>query len=282
MVMKLIKDIHSLSQLINSKKQEKISIGFVPTMGALHEGHVSLIKQSLLENNFTITSIFVNPLQFNNPDDLKKYPRTLDSDIQMLELAGCNALFVPEASEVYSKDEKPLQFDLHNLANVMEGKFRPGHFTGVITIVHKLFSWIKPDFAYFGEKDFQQLAVIRKMADALHPDIVVKGCPTIRETNGLAMSSRNVRLSKSVRNDASIIYKAMQHARQLKNVLPVYEVCLKVRSMIEEVAPFKVEYVEIADAVNLQSLQQWSDSQSPRIFIAVFANDVRLIDNAAL
>ena len=278
MVMKLVKDIHSLSQLINSKKQEKISIGFVPTMGALHEGHVSLIKQSLLENNFTITSIFVNPLQFNNPDDLKKYPRTLDSDIQMLELAGCNALFVPEASEVYSKDEKPLQFDLHNLANVMEGKFRPG----VITIVHKLFLWIKPDFAYFGEKDFQQLAVIRKMADALHPDIVVKGCPTIRETNGLAMSSRNVRLSKSVRNDASIIYKAMQHARQLKNVMPVDEVCLKVRSMIEEVAPFKVEYVEIADAVNLQSLQQWSDSQSPRIFIAVFANDVRLIDNAAL
>ena len=164
----------------------------------------------------------------------------------------------------------------------MEGKFRPGHFTGVITIVHKLFLWNKPDFAYFGEKDFQQLAVIRKMADALHPDIVVKGCPTIRETNGLAMSSRNVRLSKSVRNDASIIYKAMQHARQLKNVMHVDEVCLKVRSMIEEVAPFKVEYVEIADAVNLQSLQQWSDSQSPRIFIAVFANDVRLIDNAAL
>jgi len=243
---------------------------------------LKLIKQSLLENDFTIASIFVNPLQFNNPDDLKKYPRALDSDMQMLESAGCNALFAPETSEVYSGDEQPLQFDLGNLANIMEGKFRPGHFAGVITIVHKLFSWVKPDVAYFGEKDFQQLAVIRKMAKALHPNIIVTGCPTLREPNGLAMSSRNVRLNKTVRHNASIIYKAMQHARQLKNVLPVYEVCSKVRSMIEEVAPFKVEYIEIADAVNLQPLQQWSDTQSARIFVAVFANDVRLIDNAAL
>ncbi len=280
--MKLIKDIHTLSQIVSSKKHEHISIGFVPTMGALHEGHISLIKQSLLENDFTIASIFVNPLQFNNPDDLEKYPRTLDRDMQMLESAGCNALFAPETSEVYSGDEQPLQFDLGNLANVMEGKFRPGHFTGVITIVHKLFSWVNPDVAYFGEKDFQQLAVIRKMAKALHPNIIVTGCPTLREPNGLAMSSRNVRLNQTVRHNASIIYKAMQHARQLKNVLPVYEVCSKVRSMIEEVAPFKVEYIEIADAVNLQPLQQWSDTQSARIFVAVFANDVRLIDNAAL
>jgi len=280
--MKLIKDIHTLSQIVSSKKHEHISIGFVPTMGALHEGHISLIKQSLLENDFTIASIFVNPLQFNNPDDLEKYPRTLDRDMQMLESAGCNALFAPETSEVYSGDEQPLQFDLGNLANVMEGKFRPGHFTGVITIVHKLFSWVNPDVAYFGEKDFQQLAVIRKMAKALHPNVIITGCPTLREPNGLAMSSRNVRLNQTVRHNASIIYKAMQHARQLKNVLPVYEVCSKVRSMIEEVAPFKVEYIEIADAVNLQPLQQWSDTQSARIFVAVFANDVRLIDNAAL
>jgi pantoate--beta-alanine ligase len=280
--MKLIKDIHTLSQIVSSKKHEHISIGFVPTMGALHEGHISLIQQSLLENDFTIASIFVNPLQFNNPDDLEKYPRTLDRDMQMLESAGCNALFAPETSEVYPGDEQPLQFDLGNLANVMEGKFRTGHFAGVITIVHKLFSWVKPDVAYFGEKDFQQLAVIRKMAKALHPNVIITGCPTLREPNGLAMSSRNVRLNKTVRHNASIIYKAMQHARQLKNVLPVYEVCSKVRSMIEEVAPFKVEYIEIADAVNLQPLQQWSDTQSARIFVAVFANDVRLIDNAAL
>jgi len=265
--MKLIKDIHSLSQIVSSKKHEHINIGFVPTMGALHEGHISLIKQSLLENDFTIASIFVNPLQFNNPDDLKKYPRALDSDMQMLESAGCNALFAPETSEVYSGDEQPLQFDLGNLANIMEGKFRPGHFAGVITIVHKLFSWVKPDVAYFGEKDFQQLAVIRKMAKALHPNIIVTGCPTLREPNGLAMSSRNVRLNKTVRHNASIIYKAMQHARQLKNVLPVYEVCSKVRSMIEEVAPFKVEYIEIADAVNLQPLQQWSDTQSAQFLL---------------
>ncbi|HRV52454.1 MAG TPA: pantoate--beta-alanine ligase [Bacteroidia bacterium] len=280
--MKVIHTVKHLKEAISLIKKQNKSVGFVPTMGALHEGHISLAERAKAENEVMAVSIFVNPMQFNNADDLKKYPVTTESDLAMLESAGCDFVFLPTADEIYAANEAPLSFDLGNLDKIMEGKFRPGHFQGVITVVNKFFSWIKPQKAYFGEKDFQQLAIIRMMSKKLHPDIQIIGCPTLRESNGLAMSSRNRRLAESERNDAGIIYSSLIQLNSLKNNHDIADAKSLVIQRIEEVHPFKVEYMDIVNADTLDSLSDWSESTQMRACIAVWCNEVRLIDNIAV
>ncbi len=280
--MEVIHTVKHLKEAIVLINKQGKSVGFVPTMGALHEGHISLAERAKSENDVMVVSIFVNPMQFNNADDLKKYPVTTESDLAMLEAAGCDFVFLPSADEIYTANEAPLNFDLGNLDKIMEGKFRPGHFQGVITVVNKFFSWIKPLKAYFGEKDFQQLAIIRMMSNKLHPDIQIIGCPTLRESNGLAMSSRNRRLSEGERNDAGVIYSSLILLNSLKNSHDIADAKSLVIQKIEAVQPFKVEYLDIVNADTLVSLSDWSDSSRIRACIAVWCNEVRLIDNIAV
>ncbi|MBS1763639.1 MAG: pantoate--beta-alanine ligase [Bacteroidetes bacterium] len=277
--MKVVHTIHHLQEAVSDFKKQHLTVGFVPTMGALHQGHISLTQRAKAENNVVVVSIFINPMQFNNADDFKKYPVTTESDLAMLSEAGCHLVFLPSADEVYTAHEAPLVFDLEMLDKVMEGEFRPGHFQGVITVVNKFFNWIKPDKAYFGEKDFQQLAVIRKMSTALHPDMEIIGCPTLREKNGLAMSSRNRRLSEQERKDASVIYESISLLTELKSSLDVSAAKNQVINSIQSVQPFKVEYLDIVNADTLISLSQWTESSPMRACIAVWCNEVRLIDN---
>jgi len=280
--MKVLKTKNEVATYINAILGQNKTVGFVPTMGALHQGHLHLVRQAQEENDVAIASIFVNPTQFNNPEDLKKYPRMPLEDMELLKEVGCDAVFIPEVSEMYAPDELGLNFDIGNLAKVMEGEFRPGHFQGVITIVHKLFDIVKPTTAYLGEKDFQQLAVIRFMAAKLHPHIKIVGSPTVRETDGLAMSSRNLRLTPEERNTVPVIYKSLKDAVKWKHQFSVEEVKNKVINQINAIQPFKVEYFDIVDSTTLQSISNWNDSDNLRACIAVLTSTVRLIDNIAL
>lgn len=280
--MEVLKTKNEVAIYLKAILGEYKTVGFVPTMGALHQGHLQLVKRAKHENNIAIASIFVNPTQFNNPEDLKKYPRMPVLDIELLTEVGCNAVFIPEVSEMYAPHEPMLNLDLGNIANVMEGQFRPGHFQGVITIVHKLFDVVKPTAVYLGEKDFQQLAVIRFMVAKLHPYIKIVGCPTVRETDGLAMSSRNLRLTAKERSKVTIIYKSLYDAVQWKHSFTVEELKNKVIDQINNIQLFKVEYFDIVDPTTLQSINNWNDSDNPRACIAVLASTVRLIDNIAL
>lgn len=280
--MKVIHTVKHLKEAIALIKKQGKTVGFVPTMGALHEGHISLAERAKKENDVMVVSIFVNPMQFNNADDLKKYPITTESDLEMLKAAGCHLVFLPSADEIYVADERPLEFDLGDLDKIMEGKFRPGHFKGVITVVNKFFNWVKPQRAYFGEKDFQQLAIIKKMSHALHPDIQIIGCATLRESNGLAMSSRNMRLTEKERHDAGIIYNSLTELKVLMKHGDVASSVNKVIKKIETIKPFKVEYLDVVNAETLVSLSQWSNTFEMRACIAVWCNEVRLIDNIAV
>lgn len=268
---------------LDRRRAKGISIGFVPTMGALHHGHLALIQRSKQTNDLTICSIFVNPTQFNNPDDLKHYPRTLSRDIKMLEEAGCDVLFAPEAGEIYPKGlNETIDLDLGRLERVMEGKFRPGHFQGVALIVKKLFDIVNPTRAYFGKKDYQQLAVISHMVSSFSLPIELVPCETIRESDGLAMSSRNMRLTIAEREIAPAIYKVLAHVKANTGHLTVQELRARALKMLEETAAFKVEYLEIADGTTLLPLSDWRESSKPMAFIAVHLGDVRLIDNIEL
>ena len=213
--MKILTAKEELREVVEGLKSENKTIGLVPTMGALHRGHLSLVERAVAQNNITIVSVFVNPTQFNNPDDLKSYPRTLDADIALLEKAGCNYVFAPKVEDIYTSDElgTPFQFDFEGLDKVMEGRFRPNHFNGVVQIVGKLFELASPDRAYFGEKDFQQLAIIRLMTKRYHHSVEIVACPIVREESGLAMSSRNMLLSDSQRKEASHIYAVLAEGR---------------------------------------------------------------------
>jgi pantoate--beta-alanine ligase len=269
--------VHFSASLLKKGK----SIGFVPTMGALHQGHLELVKKAKSENDVAITSIFVNPTQFNNPEDLKKYPRMPEVDMQLLQSVHCDALFMPEVEEMYATGDVPLAMHLGLLESVMEGAFRPGHFKGVITVVDKLFNIVQPTEAYFGEKDFQQLAVIRFMAKKLHPQLSVTGCPTIREADGLAMSSRNLRLTPLERQNAPIIFNSMMDARAWKAKMNVKEIIEAVIQRIDAVQGFKTEYFEIVNTSTLQSIVEWNEKENLRACIAVNTSTVRLIDNIA-
>lgn len=270
---------HSIQGIIDISKMLREShktIGFVPTMGALHKGHLSLIEKAKEENDIVICSIFVNPIQFNNPEDLEKYPRDIEMDSKLLEAIGCDYLFSPNQDEVYS--EKPNEeFDFSGLDKVMEGKQRPGHFNGVAVIVSRLFDWIKPHRAYFGEKDFQQLAIIKAMVGNLGLDIEIIPCPIIREEDGLAMSSRNQRLSPQARAIAPKINSILRKSNSLKENISITQVKSFVINEFKLVKEFDLEYFEIVDAITLEPINQISPNGVVGC-VAVSLEGVRLID----
>jgi pantoate--beta-alanine ligase len=257
------------------------TIGFVPTMGALHEGHLKLVRQAAAENDFVAVSIFVNPIQFNNPEDLAKYPRTLDDDLKKLVGTGCSLVFAPSAQEMYPEPDLT-EFDFGELDKVMEGKFRPGHFRGVAVVVKKLFEILTPHKAYFGEKDFQQLAIIKKMVSMLQMPVDIIPCPIVRETDGLAMSSRNARLTVEERTEATAIYKALSSVKENYSWFIPAGVKQLVSGEIQDNPYFRVEYVEVVDTETLQPIDDWQDAEHAVVCVAAFIGQVRIIDNVVL
>lgn len=253
-------------------------MGFVPTMGALHKGHLSLASRAKLENDLCVCSIFVNPTQFNNQDDYDKYPRALESDIELFRSVNVDAVFMPSVEEMYP-EKSSIDYDLGGLDWVMEGKYRPGHFNGVVTIVKKLFDLIQPDRAYFGEKDFQQLAIIRYIVKNLALPVEIVSCPIIRENDGLAMSSRNQRLNAEERNVAPLIYRTLLEAKKKlqNNTLAVVKEW--VTNEIKKCSLMKLEYFEIVNSETLAICDQLDEKKAYNACIAVFVGAIRLIDN---
>ena len=276
--MTIIETVVLLQEELSKYRDTGKTIGFVPTMGALHEGHATLVKQCVRENDVTVVSVFVNPTQFNNPDDLRLYPRTPEKDWQLLESIGADIVFAPTVEEMYPEPDSR-QFDFGGLAQVMEGAFRSGHFNGVAQVVSKLFEYVQPHVAYFGEKDFQQLAIVKKMVQQLKLPVKVMGVPTGREANGLAMSSRNQRLSDAERENASAIYRILRESTSLMSQKSPNQISSWVKEAINNVTGLRVEYFAIADAYSLQPISNWKEADEVIGCTAVYCGDVRLIDN---
>lgn len=272
-----------LTNFLNSQITDFKTIGFVPTMGALHSGHLSLIQNSLKNNALTVVSIFVNPTQFNNSEDLKKYPRTLEKDIEKINtLSDKIILYAPSVEDIYEKKIESTAFKFDGIENQMEGKHRPGHFDGVGTIVKKLFEIIQPTRAYFGEKDFQQLQIVKKMVSKEKLPVKIIGCEILREPNGLAMSSRNERLSKETRQNAAIIYSFLQKAKVLFKTKSAQEILNLAKKTFQTNPYFELEYFEISDEEKLLPCLRKNKSKKYRAFIAVYVEGIRLIDNISL
>ncbi len=263
-----------LEQEINQGR----SIGFVPTMGALHEGHLELMRRAKKENDLLVVSIFVNPIQFNKSEDLEKYPRNLEADKKLLETVGCDVLFSPETEEMYPEEVNE-KYDFWQLETVMEGAHRPGHFNGVAIVVKKLFEIVKPQRAYFGEKDFQQLAIIQKLVEMKKMPVEIVPCPIVREADGLAMSSRNARLTPEERTIAPRIFEILQYAKSKKDSICTGPMKQMVINMFEANEDFLLEYFEIADDKNLQAVTSWGKGEGIMGFVALQLGNVRLIDN---
>jgi pantoate--beta-alanine ligase len=281
--MKIFNKKLDLQQFLAPFYLEKKAVGLVPTMGALHEGHLSLIQKALSENDIVVVSIFVNPTQFNNAEDLEKYPRNLSGDIKTIErLSQEVVIFAPEISEMYESTPKAISFDFGGLDKVMEGKFREGHFQGVATIVEKLFELVKPTRAYFGEKDYQQILIIKSMLEQRKLPVTLVPCPIVREESGLAMSSRNERLSPEGRKQAAFIYSVLQEAQKLFTTASVAEVEAFVKEQFSQKEGFDLEYFTITKADTLEEVKEKKSSESYRAFITVYVEGVRLIDNIAL
>jgi len=276
--MVIAKNISKLRSFLAEERQAGKRVGFIPTMGALHNGHLSLIQHCIEANEVCVVSIFVNPAQFNDKRDFTTYPRMLENDCALLESTGCHYVFAPEEKEMYPEPDTRI-FELGFVAKVMEGVYRPGHFNGVAQIVSKLFDIIEPDHAYFGEKDFQQIAVIREMAKQLSIPVQIVSCPTVREADGLALSSRNARLSTEQRRIAPLIAATLKESCIFASGKSVREVSDWVVNTLNRVPLFRVEYFEIIDGKTLQSIHNWAESAEPVGCIAVFCGEVRLIDN---
>jgi len=280
--MRIYYTIEQLQTFLNKERKKNSSIGFVPTMGALHVGHLSLIEKSQDLANVTVCTIFINPTQFNNQKDLEKYPRTLENDIKLLKGVNCDVLFLPESSEIYPQDESLEVFDFGDIEHLMEGMHRPGHFNGVGLIISKFIDILNPHYAFFGEKDYQQLAIINRLVEIKNYTVKIIPCSISRAKDGLALSSRNARLSENQRAIAPKIYQAISMAKHLKNNSSPKELEKIVRYEIEKSPELRVEYVEICDDRKLQRAQEWSETKTFRIFVAAFCGDVRLIDNEQL
>jgi pantoate--beta-alanine ligase len=273
----------ALIEHLKENTDSNSTLGFVPTMGALHQGHLSLVELSLANNDLTVVSIFVNPTQFNNPEDLEKYPRNLESDVATIQTISEDVIiYAPSVNDIYEGNTTSKSFYFDGLENQMEGKFRPGHFDGVGTIVKRLFEIVKPTNAYFGEKDFQQLQIIKKLVEKENFQITIVGCPIFREENGLAMSSRNERLSPNERNSAAIIFKTLQEVKQKYPYQSLSEIALWVNQVFENQPDFKLDYFEFANEATLQTCENKNQDQKCRAFIAVFVNNIRLIDTISL
>jgi pantoate--beta-alanine ligase len=289
----ILKSKLETKKFLNNLRNQQHTIGFVPTMGALHQGHISLINNARLEGNVVIASIFVNPTQFNDLNDLKNYPRTFEADCNMLEKAGCDAVFAPEISEMYSEEELELKklkiedkawtegkvVDFGALEKVMEGAHRPGHFNGVAQVVSKLFRIIEPNKAYFGQKDFQQLAIIRSMVKQLDMPIQIIACPIMREPNGLAMSSRNERLISEQRKTAGLIAKILFQVKNMATTKTIAELKSFAEQQLNAEPQFKLEYFEIADVKTLQPVTEYKADQKLVACVALKLGEIRLIDN---
>ncbi len=276
-----MKTFSSIKEAISYLEQQKIagkSIGFVPTMGALHEGHLALMRRSKKENGLLVVSIFVNPVQFNNADDLKKYPRTPEEDTKKLESVHCDVLFAPDAKEMYPETVTK-QYDFGQLDKVMEGAFRPGHFNGVAVVVEKLLDIIRPHRAYFGEKDFQQLAIIKKLVEMEKIPVEIVPCPIVREPDGLAMSSRNRLLSSEERKIAPFIYQTLQEAKRRRGHICANLLRQMIINIFESNRHFKLEYFDIVDDKTLRPVNAWNDKVGTVACVAVWLGSVRLIDN---
>ncbi len=277
--MNIISTVAELRLAVSKAKAEGKKVGLVPTMGALHRGHISLVERARRECDFVVVSVFVNPTQFNNANDLKTYPRTLDADCEMLRAAGVDVAFAPSVEEVYPEPDTR-EFDLGPVSEVMEGAMRPGHFNGVAQIVSKLFDFVSPDKAYFGEKDYQQIAVIRRMVELEGFNLEIVDCPILREDDGLAMSSRNVRLSAEQRAKAPMIHQVL--AQSAEHALLTNDVAILKQSVVDSlnaVDGMEVEYYEIVDAKTLQPVASWDGKQELVGCVTVWMGDVRLIDN---
>jgi len=281
--MKIFSGIRDVRDYLQKEQTSGKTVGFVPTMGALHEGHLSLISRSKAENNITVCSIFVNPIQFNNKSDLEKYPRNIKEDLSILENAGCDVVFTPDEEEMYPGGiAEKLDINFGTLDKVLEGKYRPGHFNGVAIVVKRLFEIIHPQKAYFGKKDYQQLLIVRSLVTALQLPVEIIGCPIIRENDGLAMSSRNMRLSIGERQIAPRIFEILSTMREKAGSMPLKEIKKWATRKIEEHPFFRVEYLEIADAETLTPISTWKEKKNGIILVAVYLGDIRLIDNLEL
>jgi pantoate--beta-alanine ligase len=280
--MRIFNNKKDLKDCLLEYKTNKKTIGFVPTMGALHQGHLSLIEKAKQKNDIVVVSIFVNPTQFNNVEDLEKYPKTIENDIQLLTSASCDILFSPSVAEIYPKNIASEKFNFEGLEHQMEGKFRDGHFDGVGTVVKALFEIITPKKAYFGQKDFQQLQIVKKLVEKHHLPVKVKGRPIYREEDGLAMSSRNARLPKEERSIAPFIYKTLQKIQQKFDTKNISEINEWLENEFKKQPLLTLEYFTIADEKTLKSIESKKPGKKYRAFIAVFSGNVRLIDNIRL
>lgn len=278
--MQVFTTISETRQWLSQATAAGSSCGFVPTMGALHQGHIELVVRSCRENDITGCSIFVNPIQFNNPEDLTKYPRTLEEDLRLLSEAGCDLVFVPSVKEMYPEPVTE-KYDFGDLEKVMEGAYRPGHFNGVAVVVKKLLDIFKPDRAYFGEKDFQQLRIIQSLVRIKNIPVEIVPCATVREADGLAMSSRNRRLSAAERKIAPEIYKTLEFAKKSAGTIPVHELKQICSQMLQEKG-FVIDYFEISEVETLQPVKEWDVSGGIIACVAAFLGPVRLIDNMIL
>lgn len=274
---------NTLKSFVEIQKSEGKTIGFIPTMGALHEGHLSLVKNAMTDNDIVFVSVFVNPTQFDNATDLEKYPRTLDTDVSLLKTLGKNIfVYAPSVKDIYNSDINAEKFSFDGLEFEMEGKFRTGHFDGVGTIVKRLFEIVTPTNAYFGEKDFQQLMIIKKLASKYKIPVNVIGCEIFREVSGLAMSSRNERLSEEARKESAFIHKTLLEAKKKFDTKSATKVKEWVHEQFNKHSLLTLEYVEIANIKNLKTVKRKSKNETYRIFIAAFIENIRLIDNLAL
>lgn len=276
--MEIIRTVSDLKKRVNAFKNDGKTVGLVPTMGALHDGHLSLVKRARGENDAVVVSVFVNPTQFNNPQDLATYPRTEKADCELLEQAGVDIAFIPSVEEIYPEGHDDRVFDLGPVAEVMEGAMRPGHFNGVAQIVSKLFDMVEPTRAYFGEKDFQQIAVIRRMVEIIGHGPEIVACKICRADDGLALSSRNVRLTPEQRAVAPGIHKVLAASREWAKNMSVAEVIKRVTEEINNLDPcMDVEYYQIVDPLTMQPVDEWADGVTG--CVTVYCGDVRLIDN---
>jgi pantoate--beta-alanine ligase len=273
--LKVFKEKLALSAYLS----DKINVGFVPTMGALHKGHVSLVEMSVKQCNTTVCSIFVNPTQFNDKNDLLNYPRTTEKDLKLLQEAGCNVVFIPEVEEIYPKDATLQQYNFGAIEKVMEGEHRPGHFNGMANVVQRLFDIVKPDFAFFGEKDFQQLCVVKQLVKILNLKVEIIPGKIIREVDGLAMSSRNMLLTADERNQASGIYNTLLKVKSMKNNFDLKELLAFAHKNFENYPLITPEYIHFANANTLELAVKHQNDMQIMMFIAVKLGKVRLIDN---
>ncbi len=280
--MEIFKQIAPLKSFLKEQRLLRKTIGLVPTMGALHAGHVALIQECKANNQITVCSIYINPTQFNNAVDLQKYPRTFELDSALLEKTGCDVIFCPDNEEMYG-NPSTLKFDFGFLDKVMEGEFRPGHFSGVALVVAKLFNIVEPDQAYFGQKDWQQFAVIKQLTEELCFRLKLQSVPTLREHDGLAMSSRNLRLNTIQRLQATVFYKALFAAKSMfRDGASISKIKVVVKEMVEAEPEVRLEYFEVADSTNLKALDNVEQADKPILCIAGYVGDVRLIDNMFL